>query len=86
MLNPHSWSSIPGHMLDYARGLSLQGIEDLHIRLLSKQANKRKALLAAVDELIDVSAEAQIVGLLRGSRTLGSDPPPLLPPRSTSRG
>ena len=65
-------------LLDFARGLSIQGIEDLHLRLASRQADRRKALLQIIDELIDVSAEAQIVGLVRSA---AASRPRLVPAR-----
>ncbi len=55
-------------MLDFARGLSAQGVEDLHLRLLSRQANAKKELLQVVDELVEISAQAQIVALVRAAR------------------
>lgn len=58
----------PQELLDFARELSAHGVEDLHLRLLSRQANAKKALLQTIDELVDASAQAQIVGLLRSAR------------------
>lgn len=64
----------PQELLDFARSLSIQGVEDLHIRLLSRQSNAKKALIQLIEELVDVSVEAQIIGLLRGARTSPKKP------------
>jgi hypothetical protein len=76
----------PQEILDFARGLSAPGIEDLHLKLLSRQANKRKALLEILDELLEVYANAQIVSVLRGARTIDIDArPDLLRAGETTR-
>lgn len=66
----------PQELLDFARTLSQGGNEDLHLQLLSRQANKRKELLQVLDELLEVHVNAQIVSILRGMRAIDAKPGP----------
>lgn len=63
-------------ILDFATQLTQQGIEDLHIRLMAKRANARKALIQGIDELIDAATDEQVICLLRESRTIRIAPGP----------
>lgn len=88
-LNPETRMSSPQEMLDYARELSIQGVEDFHMRLLARKATQRKELIQAIDELIDTSAAVEVVGILRKERTVTVEPVapcPVVNPTPAVRG